>query len=126
MSRERPTERTVRRLFEDVINGQRYECLPRYCSRDVVMHRPGDVVLEGLDAYEEHYRRLHAALPDFEATLEDVVADGDRVATRLLSRRFRIILTGEPTSKRTDGYQACLRQEDGEATHGAIPGRVRE
>lgn len=83
MTRERSTERTVRRLFEDVINGQQYDRLPRYCSPDVVMHRPGGVVLEGLDAYEEHYRRLHAAFPDFEATLEAVVADGDRVATRL-------------------------------------------
>jgi len=82
MSREQRNARIVRRLFEEVINGQRYDRIPEYCAEDVLVHRPGNVVLEGVDAYTEHYRRLHAALGDFEARLEDVVVDGDRVATR--------------------------------------------
>jgi len=82
MSREQRNARIVRRLFEEVINGQRYDRIPEYCTEDVLVHRPGNVVLEGVDAYTEHYRRLHAALSDFEATFDDVVVDGDRVATR--------------------------------------------
>jgi len=75
-------ERTVRGLFEDVMNGQAYDQIPRYCAPDVVMHRPGGVVATGHSAYESHYRELHAAFPDFEASLTDLVADADRVATR--------------------------------------------
>jgi len=80
--RERRNERTVRGLFEDVLNGQRYERVSRYCLADVRLQRPGGVVVSGTDAYESHYRRLHSGLPDFEATLSDVVVDADRVATR--------------------------------------------
>lgn len=81
-SPEAENERTVRELFEAVINGQEYDRIPACCSRDVVMHRPGAVATEGRDAYEAHYRGLHASIPDLEATLTDVVADGTRVATR--------------------------------------------
>jgi predicted ester cyclase len=75
-------ERVVRSLFETVINGQEYEAIDQYCSTDVRLHRPGDVIEEGIDAYEAHYRTLHTVFPDFEAALTHVVADHTAVATR--------------------------------------------
>ncbi len=75
-------ERTVRGLFEDVVNGGEYGRISRYCAPDVVVHRPGGVVTVGREDYDAHYRELHAAFPDFEAALSDVVVGADRVATR--------------------------------------------
>jgi predicted ester cyclase len=75
-------ERTVRGLFETVINGTQYDRLGEFCSPDVVMNRPGGAVAIGLDEYEDHYRALHRTFPDLEAALTDVVSDGTRVATR--------------------------------------------
>jgi predicted ester cyclase len=79
---EQRNEQTVRDLFEYVINGREYERIPQYCAPDIVMHRPGNRVTTGHDAYETHYRRLHSAFPDFEATLTDIVVDAERLATR--------------------------------------------
>lgn len=76
-------EQVVRTLVADVLNGQRYGVVPEHCREDVVMHRPGGVEAVGLDAYVDHYRGLHRAFPDFEATIEDAVADAGRVAVRL-------------------------------------------
>lgn len=45
-SPEEENEQTVRELFETVVNGQQYDRIPEYCSREVVMHRPGAVVEE--------------------------------------------------------------------------------
>lgn len=87
--RER-NELAVRELFDEVINGQEYDGIRRHCSPDVVLHRPGGAVVVGHDGYETHYRSLHTAFPDFEATLTDVVADTDRIATR-----FRVTGTHE-------------------------------
>jgi predicted ester cyclase len=80
--RERRNERTVHQLFEDVLNGQKYERVSDYCLGDVQLHRPGGVVISGTDAYEDHYRDLHRRLSDFQATLSDVVVDAECVATR--------------------------------------------
>lgn len=112
-------ERTVRGLFEDVINGQEYDRIARYCAPDVVVHRPGGVVTDGREDYEAHYRELHAAFPDFEATLLDVLADSDRVATR-----FSVTGTHEgdlfgvaPTGNRVRfPAQVLFRLEDGAIT----------
>jgi predicted ester cyclase len=79
---DRHNERVVRGLFEEVINRKRYGRIPQYCTAGVRMHRPGNEVIAGIDAYTDHYRQLHAALPDFDASLADVVVDGDRIATR--------------------------------------------
>lgn len=75
-------ERAVRSLFETVINGQEYEQIDQYCSPNVTLYGPGNVVEEGRDAYEEHYRNLHTVFPDFDATLTDVVANDTTVGTR--------------------------------------------
>jgi len=76
-------ERPVRSLIADVLNDKRYGIITEYCHDDVVMHRPGGVDEVGSDAYIEHYRQLHRAFPDLHATIEDVLADGDRIGLRL-------------------------------------------
>ncbi len=119
MTTESENERRVRGLFEDVINGQAYDRIPRYCVPDVVVHRPGDVVIVGRDAYESHYRELHAAFPDFEATLTDVVVDTDRVATRFsVTGTHRGELLGiDPTGNEVQfPAQVLFRLDDGTIT----------
>ena len=80
---DRENERLVRSLVTDVLNDKRYDAITEYCHDDVVMHRPGGFDEMGLDAYTEHYRRLHRAFPDFDATIERVLADHEHVAVRL-------------------------------------------
>lgn len=112
-------ERTVRGLFEDVINGQEYDRVSRYCAPDVAMHRPGGVVTVGRDDYESHYRELHAAFPDFEATLSDLLADTDRVATRFVvtGTHEGELLGIAPTGRRVQfPAQVLFRLDEGTIT----------
>lgn len=81
---ETRNERTIRRLFETVINGQQYEQIQEYCQQDVVLNRPGGRRVVGRDAYAQHYRELHGVFPDLATDLTDLVADRERVATRFL------------------------------------------
>jgi predicted ester cyclase len=74
--------RVVESLFENVLNKKHYGQIPQYCTQDVVLHRPGNQTTVGTEAYENHYRRLHTALEEFEATLADVVAGREIVSTR--------------------------------------------
>lgn len=80
---EPENERRVRSLIANVLNKKRYGTITEYCRDDVVMHRPGGIDEVGTDAYIEHYRQLHRAFPDFHATIEDVLVDGDRIGLRL-------------------------------------------
>jgi steroid delta-isomerase-like uncharacterized protein len=110
------TEQVVRSLFETVINGQEYEAIEQYCRPDVTLHRPGDVVEEGRDAYEQHYRNLHTVFPDFDATLTDVVADGTTVVARFtVTGTHEAPLFGMPATGTTVQFSAQIlfRFEDG-------------
>jgi len=73
----------VRQLITDVLNRKRHHVVSEYCRDDVVMHRPGGDEEVGVTAYAAHYRRLHDAFPDFDATIQDIFAEGSRVAVRL-------------------------------------------
>jgi predicted ester cyclase len=71
-----------------------------------------------LTAEEQRERaaRLRAAFPDAVATLEDIVADGDRVAYRLTIRgTHRGLFLGIPPSQKlvTVSFTAIVRIEDG-------------
>jgi predicted ester cyclase len=115
----RQNERTIQQLFDEVVNDQQYDRIPRYCAPEVLMHRPGDVVIEGREAYASHYQKLHAAFPDFEATLTDVVADSERVATRLVvtGTHDGELLGVAPTGTRVRfSAQVLFRLADGTVT----------
>lgn len=115
-SLEEENEQTVRELFETVLNGQQYDRIPEFCGRDVVMHRPGAVVTEGREAYEDHYRKLHATVPDLAATLTDVVVDGTRVVIRfVVTGTHGRELLGMPPTGRTVQFpaQVLFRLADG-------------
>lgn len=74
----------VRRWFEEVWN-QRSEA-----AIDAMFHREGkshgfpdpDSVLVGPDAFKKIHRDFLGAFPDLHIRIDDVIAEGDRVAVR--------------------------------------------
>jgi predicted ester cyclase len=96
-------------LFNDVLNGRCYSQIPQYCTQDVVLHRPGNETTVGTEAYEKHYRRLHAALEDFEARLADVVAGREIVSARFFVTGIHSAeLLGIDTTGRRVTFQAQI------------------
>lgn len=78
----------VRNLLRDLDErGLRY-ALDRHTTPDLVVHLPGSLASEPLDRgqYEAAGEGFLVAFPDLSHTVEDIVADGDRVWARLTDR----------------------------------------
>jgi steroid delta-isomerase-like uncharacterized protein len=73
-----------RRFWEEVADQRNLELadelfIPRY-----VHHDPGlpPEMQQGRDAYMQHLPMFYTTFPDFRLTVEDMISEGDRVATR--------------------------------------------
>jgi predicted ester cyclase len=74
----------VRRYVEEVWTKRNPEALEEfYPSYDLVEQEgPAEQVLPSLDDAIEYVRRVQAAFPDLSVTIEDMIAEEDRVAVR--------------------------------------------
>jgi steroid delta-isomerase-like uncharacterized protein len=86
MSQLEANKEVVRRLYEEVFNQNRPEVLdelvaPDFTVNDDVPGRPsGPAALAGTNT------ALHGGFPDLKFTIDDLVAEGDRVAVRWTMR----------------------------------------
>ena len=70
----------MRRWIEGVNQGN-LEVLDELCVPDFVYHNASQT-MQGLEAFKQVLSMYLAAIPDLHLTLEDVIAEGDRVVTR--------------------------------------------
>lgn len=74
---------TARRILEEAWNAGNLEVLDELCAPDCVDHDlSSHEEVIGLEANKERVRGYRAAMPDLHITIDDLVAGGDRVATR--------------------------------------------
>jgi len=95
----------ARRVVEEAFNQGRLEVFDEVCSPDIVGHDPAEPEdVRGIDAHKERVRGYRTAMSDLEVVIEDVVASGDKVATRWRARGTNDgELLGMPaTGKRTE------------------------
>jgi len=71
-------ERIVRRIYDECLNGGRPELLRELVADEFV----GPQGERGASGFGQTVAGLRAGFPDIRFTIEDVVADGDRVAVR--------------------------------------------
>ncbi|RZU31227.1 ester cyclase [Blastococcus saxobsidens] len=75
----------VRRMVDECVNTHRADLLDRFVAADVRVHpgTPGTAPdTEGLQQLRESFHRIRTGLPDLHVHLDDVMAEGDRVAAR--------------------------------------------
>lgn len=74
----------VRRWFEEVWNRGRAEAIDEMFAEDAVAHGlAGDAApLRGPAAFRPFHRSFRDAFPDIEVVVEDVIAEGDKLAAR--------------------------------------------
>lgn len=75
-----------RRFVEDVINGGDLDAIPELFGEDYVDHTRPPGAPEGLDGVRMIPKIFRGAFPDLHFTIEDMVAEGDVVATRVTGR----------------------------------------
>jgi steroid delta-isomerase-like uncharacterized protein len=77
----------VRRSFEEVFNQGNLDAVEELFAPDYVLHDPTSPEeirgTEGMRGYVSMYR---TAFPDLQQTIEDQIAEGEKVATRLTGR----------------------------------------
>lgn len=71
----------VRRFIDEVFNEGKLAALAEVVDRDYIMHGTGTEV-RGHQGMQDFVTKYRTALPDYHCTIEDQVAEGDKVVTR--------------------------------------------
>jgi len=74
------------RFVDEVINTGDVGLVPGFVGEDFVDHDPPPGASPDISGIGRAFTRVRASFPDFHATVEDLVAEGDRVAYRCTFR----------------------------------------
>ena len=102
----------ARRSWEGMDNP---DILEEVYAPDVVWHNP-DQDVQGIEEAKQYIGMYNTAFPDLSATVEDVIAEGDKVLTRVT---FRGTHQGEseefgpPTGRQVEGQGLSLHRIEG-------------
>lgn len=91
-----------RRVFEEVLNKGNLEILPELFAPNYSFNSPLGMELKGPEGFKQLTTMFHTALPDFHCTINDMFAEGDKVATRFtITGTFKGEMMGiAPTGKK--------------------------
>ncbi len=106
----------VRRFHEEAVNGRSPDALDELCLSDVHVHHPPSPGPTDLATGKQLLVMFLAAFPDVRNTIDEMVAEGDRVVTRGTMRgTHRGELMGMPSTGRevTMGWISFDRFVDG-------------
>lgn len=113
------------RFVEEVVNRGNYDLIPDLFSASYLDHSLPPGAAPGLDSVRQVQSMFRAAFPDVHFTIEDMVGEGDKVATRVTGTgthrgEFRgIPATGREASWSSMGF---FRVADGKIVeHWGIP-----
>jgi steroid delta-isomerase-like uncharacterized protein len=71
----------VRRYFDQILNEQQHDLAEEFLAENIELHGSG--LAPGLEVVKQWLPMFAAAFPDGHYTVEDVVAEGDRVVARI-------------------------------------------
>jgi steroid delta-isomerase-like uncharacterized protein len=71
----------VRRSYEEVLSRGQLEVVDELVSEDFVAHTPSHDI-RGAAKMRQYVRELRGAFPDLQITVEDQIAEGDKVVSR--------------------------------------------
>jgi steroid delta-isomerase-like uncharacterized protein len=71
----------VRRVHEELNKGNLARIDERFTA-DVIVHAPGGQEAHGLEEGKQLFEKMWRAFPDHYETVDDIIAEGDKVVTR--------------------------------------------
>ena len=75
-----------RRVIEDIINKQNPALADELIDTNFVDHGVAGMGFKGPEGFKQYVTTLITAFPDLHLTIDDMVAEGDKVAMRLTAR----------------------------------------
>jgi len=100
----------VRRLIEEAINKGNFKVLDEILSTDYVYREPTAGEKRGRAGYQEIVTMYRNAFPDIKLTIEEQIAEGDKVVTRTSgtgTHRGELFGTA-PSGKRVSGVSGIV------------------
>jgi len=82
---EETNKEVVKRYWNGKWNERRPEILDELMTPDVVYHGTS-MEMHGVEEYKQVYNMYRSALHDTQITIEELIAEGDKVMTRLITR----------------------------------------
>ncbi len=79
----------LQRGYEQVFNQGNLDQIEEFASTDLIDHEappPGMEDLEGIEVLRQFVKVFRDAFPDLQLTVEDMIAEGDKVAARYTMR----------------------------------------
>ncbi len=73
----------VRRYYSEVWDAWSKTALEELISPDIVFRGSIGTTVLGIEEFERYVNRIRAAFPDFHNHIEDLIAEGEKVAVRL-------------------------------------------
>src|SRR5207237_1770000 len=91
----------ARRLREEYVSTGNSALADELLAADYLYHGPGILQeVKGREAFKQVVAGFRAALPDLRETIQDQIAEGDKVVSRFITRATH---TGERMGARTRG-----------------------
>jgi steroid delta-isomerase-like uncharacterized protein len=79
--------RTIcRRLIEEAVNKGNLAEIDKYVATSYVYHGPDGLEIRGPEGFKQLVSMYRGAFPDLHMTIEDLIAEGDKVVTRWKAR----------------------------------------
>ena len=86
----------VRRFITEIFEQGRVESVDELCAKDFIGHTWGEIDRDGL---KQATARVHKSLADVHFTVEDEIAEGDRVAVRVTASARQVgEIAGQPAT----------------------------
>jgi steroid delta-isomerase-like uncharacterized protein len=85
METQNPLKDVYRRIIEAISRGDA-DALDELMAPDIVDHNPVPDQAPGAEGFKQWLAMARISFPDFSGTVEDVIAEGDRVAARVTWR----------------------------------------
>ena len=73
----------VRRLVEEGLNVWNFDVIDELIDANFVNHSPAYGVTTGLEGLKQYLRIMRSAFPDIKATIDDLIAENDKVVVRM-------------------------------------------
>lgn len=115
----------IRRYYEELWNNWNLDVADEIVAEDIAFRGSLSVTVQGRDGFKQYVATVRAAFPDFHNTVEDLIAEGDKVVARLTYRgTHKGTLFGiAPTGKQvTYAGIAIFRIADGKIVDGYVMG----
>jgi steroid delta-isomerase-like uncharacterized protein len=116
----------VRRVIEEIVNKGNLENVHKVLAENYIYHFPTHDI-KGPEGFREFVINMRRAFPDLNVTIEDIIADDDKVAVRVTMRgTFKGELMGiAPTGKKLTFPEAVfIRFENGKEVEATAYGNM--